>query len=81
MIRAKFFGGPMVVRCDACSPARVDTGVKTFTDALTIAKAAGWTAHHCGEGHGWCHFCPDCTEQAAWADPANRLVAPGTARP
>gem|GEM_PF-7038950 len=81
MIRPNFHGGPMVVRCDACAPARVETKVKTFAEALSIAKAAGWTAHHCGAGHGWCHFCPDCTEQAAWTDPGNRLVAPGTARP
>lgn len=81
MIRPNFHGGPMVVRCDACAPARLEPKVKTFAEALDVAKAAGWTAHYCGTGHGWCHFCPDCTEQRAWEDPANRLVAPGSARP
>src|SRR3546814_6746920 len=51
MIRPNFHGGPMVVRCDACAPARVETKVKTFAEALSIAKAAGWTAHHRSEEH------------------------------
>lgn len=81
MIDRNFHGGPIVVRCDGCAPAFVNTPHKAFPEALATAKAAGWTAHHCGPAHGWCHFCADCTEQRAWEDPANRLVAPGSARP
>lgn len=80
MIRPNFHGGPLVAHCDAC-PASLETRVKVFGAALAIIGLEGWKAVHCGAGHGWCHFCPTCTDEKAWEDPANRLVAPGSARP
>lgn len=80
MIDRNFYGGPLVVRCDGCAPAFVETGKKEFREAMAVAKRAGWQAVHCGPSHGWCHFCPDCVETKAWEDPANRLVAKGSAR-
>ena len=66
MIDRDFYNGPIVVCCDGCASAYVETGEKDFAAGIAVAKDEGWAVRFCGEGHGWCHFCEECSEQRVW---------------
>jgi len=59
-------GGPIIFRCDGSAADFIETGEPEFIPALAVARREGWSAVDLGPGHGWCHFCPACTEAKAW---------------
>jgi transcription elongation factor Elf1 len=56
-------GNKYVAYCDGCG-SRVETGLKSFHQAVNyLSRVAGWDGRQLRNG-GWKNYCPTCSEQA-----------------